>query len=151
VGGPANTDSDQTSTSRRRSHPILRRAGAWRERIRSRPATRLAWKVVTGLVGTAVTVTGLILVPFPGPGWLIVILGLFILASEFAWAQRLLHVVRGQVRAWTQWVGRQSLPVRTGIGVLTVVFVAGLLYGMALVFGVPSFVPDALVPPLPGL
>jgi uncharacterized protein (TIGR02611 family) len=122
-----------------------------RERIRSRRSTRIAWKVVTGLVGTAVTVTGLIMVPFPGPGWLVVIVGLVILASEFAWAQRLLQLVRDRLRGWTEWMLRQSPPVRIVVGLLTAGFVGAVLYGMAVLFGVPGLVPDAWVPPLPGL
>jgi uncharacterized protein (TIGR02611 family) len=145
------TVSDESAASRREVHPLLRRPHAWRERIRRRRATRIAWKVVTGLVGTAVTVIGLIMVPFPGPGWLVVIVGLIILASEFAWAQRLLHLVRDRVRAWTDWVLRQSLPVRIGLALITAAFVAGVLYAVALVVGVPGFVPDGWVSPLPGL
>ncbi|MFN0282453.1 MAG: TIGR02611 family protein [Kineosporiaceae bacterium] len=145
------TVSDESAASQRAIHPLLRRPHAWRERIRRRRSTRVAWKVVTGLVGTAVTVAGLIMVPFPGPGWLVVIVGLVILASEFAWAQRLLHVVRHRVRTWTDWIRRQSLPVRIGVGLLTAAFVGAVLYGMAVVVGIPGFVPDGLVPPLPGL
>jgi uncharacterized protein (TIGR02611 family) len=151
VGGPVDTDSDHLTAPRRWVRPLLLRARAWRERIRSRAATRLAWKVVTGLVGTAVLVTGLVMVPFPGPGWLVVIVGLVILGSEFAWAQRLLHLVRDRVRAWTHWARRQPLPVRLALGVLTAAFVAAVLYAMALLVGVPSFVPGAWIPPLPGL
>lgn len=132
-------------------HPLLQRPHAWRERIRRRPATRLAWKVVTGLVGTAVLVAGLIMVPFPGPGWLVVIIGLAILASEFAWAQRLLRVVRAYVHAWTEWIKQQSPPVRLAVGVATLLFVACVLWGVFAVVGVPSYVPGWLVPPLPGL
>lgn len=50
----------------------------------------------------------LVLVPLPGPGWAIVILGLAILASEFEPARRVLEFVRDQVRSWTAWIARQS-------------------------------------------
>ena len=55
------------------------------------------YRVVVAVVGCSVVALGLVLVPFPGPGWLIVIVGLGILATEFAWAQRLLRMVRRQV------------------------------------------------------
>jgi len=42
---------------------------------------------------------GLALVPLPGPGWLIVFLGLGIMATEFAWAERLLDFGRRTLRA----------------------------------------------------
>ncbi|MBO3752629.1 hypothetical protein J5X84_41815 [Streptosporangiaceae bacterium NEAU-GS5] len=62
---------------------------------------------------------GLILVPFPGPGWLIVFLGLALLATEFAWAQGVLGFARRQVGAATDWIKRQSWPIRILAGVLT--------------------------------
>jgi uncharacterized protein (TIGR02611 family) len=103
------------------------------------------------LVGTTVLVAGLFMVPFPGPGWLVVILGLAILSTEFVWAQRVLHVVREKVRAWTHWVGQRSIPVRILIGLATAAFVGAVLWGVFAVLGVPAGVPDQFVPPLPGL
>ncbi len=41
------------------------------------------------IAGGAVILTGLALLPLPGPGWAIIFLGLAILATEFAWAKRL--------------------------------------------------------------
>ena len=64
------------------------------------------------MIGGAVVVTGLILVPYPGPGWLIVFGGLAILATEFEWARRLLHYARGYYDRWTAWLGRQSWPIK---------------------------------------
>ena len=96
-------------------------------------------------------VIGLAAIPFPGPGWLIVIVGLLILASEFAWAQRLLDLVRSRVRAWTTWMGKQPWPVRLLVALATAAFVGAVLYVMALLTSVPGWVPGWLVPPLPGL
>lgn len=45
--------------------------------------------------GLVVIAVGVVLLVIPGPGWLIIFLGLGILAAEFAWAQRLLTAVRG--------------------------------------------------------
>jgi uncharacterized protein (TIGR02611 family) len=42
-------------------------------------------KVVIGLVGGLVLIIGLILIPLPGPGFLVVFLGVFILSLEFEW------------------------------------------------------------------
>jgi uncharacterized protein (TIGR02611 family) len=81
-----------------------------------------------GIVGTAVVSLGLILVPLPGPGWLIVILGLSILAIEFDWARRLLHYTRTQVQAWTSWIARQSWPVRIVVGLISLVFVSVVVW-----------------------
>ena len=54
-----------------------------------------------------VIAAGAILLALPGPGWLLIFLGLGIWATEFSWARSLLDFVRRQVRTWTVWVGRQ--------------------------------------------
>lgn len=41
-------------------------------------------------LGFFVLLIGLILVPLPGPGWLVILSGLGILAKEFGWARRAL-------------------------------------------------------------
>jgi len=104
-----------------------------------------------GLIGLGIVALGLVLVPFPGPGWLIVILGLAILASEFEAANRLLGFVRGKVAAWTHWIVGQPWPVRIAVGLATALFVLGVIYLTLVLTGVPGWVPDAWVPPLPGL
>ena len=96
-------------------------------------------------------IVGLLMVPFPGPGWFVVILGLLILGSEFVWARRLLGVVRVQVRAWTEWMGRQSWYVRLAVGLATAAFVGLVLYLTARFIGLPTWMPGQIVPPLPGL
>lgn len=71
---------------------------------------------------------GIVLIPAPGPGWLIVFAGLGILATEFHWAHRLLRYARVRVRRWTRWVGQQPLWVRGAIGLLGLVLLAALAY-----------------------
>jgi uncharacterized protein (TIGR02611 family) len=92
------------------------------------PGGRLIWKIVISVVGTAVVVLGLLLVPLPGPGWAIVFLGLAVWATEFVWAQRLLLRARRILRDWTEWAKRQSLIVQGVLGLAGVAFLAGLLY-----------------------
>jgi uncharacterized protein (TIGR02611 family) len=45
-------------------------------------------KLLVALAGFPVILLGIILIPLPGPGILVVILGLFILSLEFDWAKR---------------------------------------------------------------
>ena len=99
----------------------------FRDRLKRSPALALAWRIGVGVLGTLVVLLGLVLVPFPGPGWLIVFVGLGILATEFAWAERLLDFGRAKFKAWLHWVGRQHLAVRVLISVLTLGFVAGVV------------------------
>lgn len=57
-----------------------------------------------------VLVVGVIAIPYPGPGWLIVFAGLAILATEFDWARRVLRYARGKYDAWTAWLGAGTGP-----------------------------------------
>jgi len=109
------------------------------------------YRSVVGLVGAAVTVGGLFLVPLPGPGWLIVFVGLAILASEFPWAQRLLDFGRDRLRRWARWLGRQQVWIRVVLGLVTAVCTAVVLYLVVRVTGVPSWVPNAVTESIPGL
>jgi uncharacterized protein (TIGR02611 family) len=122
-----------------------------RERIRSRRSTRIVYRIVIGLLGVALTVAGLLLVPLPGPGWLVVFAGLALLATEFAWARRVLELCRRQLAAWTAWLGRQGAAVRAAVVLGTAGCVVVALYAVALVVGVPEWVPDGLLARLPGL
>jgi uncharacterized protein (TIGR02611 family) len=88
-----------------------------------------------------VVALGLAAIPLPGPGWLVVIAGLFVLASEFTWAERLLDFTRRHVRRWTDWVTAQRLWVRVLIGLATAAFVYGVVVVTLHVFGVPGWVP----------
>ncbi|MCF6743981.1 TIGR02611 family protein [Blastococcus sp. KM273128] len=77
---------------------------AWRRRLATAPPLEQAYRAGVAVVGTAVVLVGLVTVPLPGPGWLTVLAGLALLASEFSWAERLLAVARRQVARWTRWM-----------------------------------------------
>jgi uncharacterized protein (TIGR02611 family) len=113
----------------------LSRLSRWRTRIvatyqliRANPTGRITLKIVVGIVGLAVVALGLVLVPLPGPGWLIVILGLSIWAIEYAWARHLLMFTRRQLQRWTRWIGDQSWPVRIAVGLFGLVFVSVVVW-----------------------
>jgi uncharacterized protein (TIGR02611 family) len=122
-----------------------------RERIRSRRASRAVYRIVVALLGVAITLGGLLLVPLPGPGWLIVFAGLALLATEFDPARRVLEFGRRSLQRWTTWLTGQGIVVRAGVGLGTLACVAAGLWGAASLAGVPNWVPDGVVPPLPGL
>jgi uncharacterized protein (TIGR02611 family) len=107
------------------------------DRVRAHPAGRLAFRIGVGVLGALVIGLGIVLIPFPGPGWAIVILGLAIWALEFSWAKRLLGYTRHQVQTWTRWVTRRSWPVRALLGVLGLLLVAAVVWAsVRLSFGV---------------
>lgn len=116
----------------------------WRRRLARRRATHHGYRLVVGVVGVAVVAFGLVTIPLPGPGWLTVIAGLFVLATEFVWAERLLNLTRHHVTRWTSWVGRQSVWLRVGLAVLTAVFVYGVLVVVLHLTGVPGWLPGWL-------
>ncbi len=98
------------------------------DRIRSNSTGRLALKIGVGILGTLVTAVGIVLIPLPGPGWAIVILGLAILAIEFHWARGLLAFTKRHVQSWTHWIARQSLPLRALIGLLGMIFISSVVW-----------------------
>ena len=51
---------------------------------------RVVWRIFIGAIGGLITVFGAIALVGPGPGILIVLAGLGILATEFAWAARVM-------------------------------------------------------------
>src|SRR3954453_21197260 len=107
------------------------------DRIRANPTGRLVLRIGIGTLGTLVVALGMVLIPFPGPGWAIVILGLAIWALEFSWAKNLLDFTKRHVQSWTRWIGRQSLPIRLVIGVVGFIFVAAIVWlSVKLSFGV---------------
>lgn len=57
-------------------------------------------RVAVAAAGGATVATGLVLVPLPGPGWLIVGGGLAILGTEFPAARRLLDGAKERVRSF---------------------------------------------------
>lgn len=72
------------------------RLRAWARRRRT---THVVWRAAVLLLGMGLVAAGLAMLVLPGPGWGAIILGLVVLASEFAWAHRLLEPVRRWARA----------------------------------------------------
>lgn len=50
---------------------------------------RSGWRIAVLVVGLTVTAAGLVMIVTPGPGLILLVAGLGILATEFAWARRL--------------------------------------------------------------
>ena len=59
------------------------------------------------LVGAIIILVGVVIIPYPGPGWLIVFAGFALLATEFAFAGRALERLRAQYDHWVAWLKRQ--------------------------------------------
>jgi len=66
-------------------------------------------RLVVLVVGVAFVGAGLAMLVLPGPGILVSVIGLLILATEFAWAERALDRVRGRAAAAAGALNEQRL------------------------------------------
>lgn len=107
--GLERTVRDEIDAAENPDRPIrrfLRRTRAW---VGRHPRLETAYRFGVGTVGGVLAVGGLILVPLPGPGWLIVFLGLAVLGTEFRWAQRVAGWLKRMLdRFWTWWRARRA-------------------------------------------
>lgn len=82
-----------------------------------------AKRLAVFVIGAAVLGAGIAMLVLPGPGILVIVLGLAILASEFAWAERALDRAKHNAAAVTGKIssGRSGrlIMVTTGVAMLT--------------------------------
>jgi len=111
-----------------------------RERLRDRPVADFVYRVAVGVVGFVVLAVGIAAIPYPGPGWAIVFVGLAILASEFYWAHRTLTYTRRHYDRAMTWMRGQSWWVQAvgalftaAVVVLTLWLVGALAWSAKLV------------------
>ncbi|MGI5281881.1 TIGR02611 family protein [Nonomuraea polychroma] len=107
----------------------------WLDGIRATRTGALTLKIVIGVIGTVMVVGGLIMVPFPGPGWLVVFAGLAVLATEFHWAHKVLEFGKSTLHAWTEWYKRQGWTVRIIVLVVTLAAACVIVYFGLLTLG----------------
>jgi len=112
-----------------------RRWARWRDGLRERPTYDFTYRIVVGVVGLVVLGLGILAIPYPGPGWAIVFLGLGILATEFEWAHRLLRYTKERYDRVMDWFKAQGLWVQVLGFVLTAAIVIATLW----LFGALSF------------
>jgi len=106
---------------------MKRRWARWRDRLREKPAAEFGYRIVVAVVGLMVLAIGILAIPYPGPGWAIVFLGLAILATEFDWARRLLAYTRKRYDKVMDWFKRQGPWVKAlGAGLTAAVVVSTL-------------------------
>ena len=94
--------------------------------VKKTKAGRFFWRIVIGIVGGAITVLGAVALVVPGPGILIVIAGLGILATEFAWAARVMARTRTYAQRAADKVGIPKwvqLALIAGIAVLSILVI----------------------------
>lgn len=91
-----------------RRHPFRARKRAWQHWLNAKlgldrmPVIR---KLIYSVLGITVLLIGVAMIVLPGPAVVVIPLGLAILASEYAWARRI-------IRRGTVFVGRVRRPKR---------------------------------------
>lgn len=115
---------------------MIERVRTKREEHKQRGRT---YRVAFGTAGFTVLLAGGVLaLPFvPGPGLLLVVIGLGMLALEFAWAERLLERALDQLEKMGDQARSWSTRRRIAVGAVTVLAVAAVV-GAALVWDVPG-------------
>lgn len=109
MADPTNHSADDFARAGRIGKPVGRFMARWRRLIRKYPWLNLTYKIIVTVLGVGIMVIGLILVPLPGPGWLIVFIGLTVLGSEYHWARRFTSWLRRQLaRFWAWWRARRE-------------------------------------------
>lgn len=93
----------------RPDRPLRRMLRALRAWVSRHPKLDGAYRASVGVLGGFLAVLGLVLVPLPGPGWLVVFLGLAVLGTEFHWARRASQWLKRQLdRFWAWWKSRRA-------------------------------------------
>jgi uncharacterized protein (TIGR02611 family) len=113
----------------------LHSPGAW-IRVIARNAKRL----MVFIAGVAVLLAGFAMLALPGPGVLVIILGLVILATEFAWAERVLDrttsTAAGAANKLTDNRKGRSALALSGVGMIVGGIVVAIMFDRLLIVGV---------------
>ena len=76
-----------------------------RDQLKQNPYGSLIWRIFIGAVGGLITIIGTIFLFAPGPGILVLLAGLGILATEFAWAANALRKTKSIAQATSAKIG----------------------------------------------
>lgn len=138
--GPGATESGATEPAATARPSLRDRYRGQRERARRNRAADVAWRTGVGLAGSAVLVAGIVMIPYPGPGWVVAFAGLAVLGTEFEPARRALAFLRRGYDRWDAWQRGRHPAVRllllagTGAVVLGTVWLLGALeFGAGLI------------------
>ncbi|MEU7379480.1 TIGR02611 family protein [Streptomyces sp. NPDC042207] len=103
--------------------------------VRSHRVLHLSWQAGIFAAGLLVVIAGIVMLPLPGPGWLVIFGGMAIWATEFVWAQLALRWTKRKVTEAAQQaldprVRRRNITL-TVIGLVIVATLAGVyLWGV---------------------
>jgi uncharacterized protein (TIGR02611 family) len=85
-------------------------------RVTLRFIRRNGRRIAVTVAGFVLVVGGLVLLVLPGPGILVIVAGLAILATEYVWAQRALNYAKQKSEQARDTVLRRKKPAKPGGG-----------------------------------
>jgi|SRR5215208_2448195 len=98
-----------------------------RRKERHQQRSRL-YRIAFAVVAVLIILVGIALVPLPGPGWLIVAVGVSMLALEFDRAERLLERILDRVEATRETLSRTQQILLVALGaVVTFAWIAATI------------------------
>ena len=95
-----------------------------------------AYRVAFMIVAFLVVLSGLALVPLPGPGWAIVFIGLGMLALEFEWAEKLMEKILNRLQA-AQERAKNASPLQKALGIAAAVLGIAAFVAAAILWDIP--------------
>jgi uncharacterized protein (TIGR02611 family) len=116
-----------------RQSRMIERVREQKERHKGR---HFAVRIGFGIVGVLVVLVGIALLVLPGPGWLVIAIGLAMLALEFDPVERLLEKVLLRLEDAGE-KARKAKPWQKALGVLASAAVVGGAVAAALLWDVP--------------
>jgi uncharacterized protein (TIGR02611 family) len=92
--------SEPTPEKPRRLNGVYRRSRAVMAKT---PVTLLVWHLLVVTIGVTFLLAGLAMLVVPGPGTLFIVLGVFVLSTEYTWAKRAMGPIRSIIATATAW------------------------------------------------
>ena len=96
----------------------------------------MPYRVAFMVLAFAVVLTGIALIPLPGPGWAVVFVGLGMLALEFKWAENLMEKVLDRLEGAKE-AAENATPLQKALGVIATVLGIAACVAAAILWDIP--------------
>lgn len=126
----------------------------WRRAIRTHPVGGMIYRTGVAVLGLALVVFGIPMVPLVGPGWAVIFIGLFLWSTEFMWARRVTQFVKAEVKTFERYARALPWKLKIPLALASAAFGWFCFWLALLITGVPSWLPgevEALLLEVPGL
>jgi uncharacterized protein (TIGR02611 family) len=94
------------------------------------------YRVGFGMVGTIVTLAGVAMLALPGPAFVVIPIGLAMLAREFEWAERLLEKALDKAESARE-SARNASPLQKALGIAATVLGIAAFVAAAILWDIP--------------